>query len=83
MSIWQPLWAMYLAGKEGQEPFNFLKTLEEKGVGVSQASESRLEILLDSPLNHPPWARDVICCFSVILSGSPNPARKVVLSATC
>lgn len=74
---------MYLAGKEGQEPFNFLKALEEEGVGVSQASDSRPEILLGSPLNQPPCAHDVTCCFSVILSGSPNPARKVVLSATC
>ena len=53
------------------EPFNFLKTPKEVGVGESQASESWPEILLDSSLNQPPWARNLICCFSVILSGSP------------
>lgn len=39
----------------------FLKPPKEVGVGVSQASESRPEILLDFSLNQPPWALNLIC----------------------
>lgn len=76
--------AAYLFGRERKATSHliFLKPPGGWRVGVCQASESQPEILLDFFLNQPPWAFNLICCFSIILSGSPNPVRRVVLLAT-